>query len=126
MAHSLSIIASREQSSMVSGWTEYLCLQRDEGEAFKLFTGQYEALAERNKYFNEATGEYEVPEVIDGKPVVGLEDDYVVGGELVYFDDQQAVSFQSPDDRAVVEWLQSSGWSQKVDTVTIRGALGKV
>jgi len=120
------ILASREQSSMVSTWTEYLCLQRDEAGAFKLFTGQYEALAERDQFFNEETDEYDIPEEIDGKAVVGLEDDYVVGGDLGYFDEQQTISFKSPDDEALTEWLVSSGWSDKVDTVFIGGAIGKV
>ena len=126
MTHALSIIASREQSSMVSTWTEYLCLQRDDDEGYKLFTGQYEALAEREQFFNEETGDYDIPDEIDGQVVVGVDDDYVVGGELGYFDDQQAVSFKSPGDGAVAEWLESSGWSDKVDPESIRAALGKV
>ncbi len=111
---------------MVSSWTEYLCLQRDEAGSFKLFTGQYEALAERDQFFNEETGEYDIPEEIDGKAVVGLDDDYVVGGDLGYFDDQQTISFKSPDDEALAKWLVSSGWSDKVDTVFIGGAVGKL
>ena len=111
---------------MVSTWTEYLCLQRDEDGAFKLFTGQYEALVERAEFFNEDTGEYAIPDEIDGQRVVGVDDEYVVGGVLAYFDDEQAVSFTRPDDQAVVKWLESSGWSAKVDPATIRGAVGKV
>lgn len=120
------ILASRVQSSMVSSWTEYLCLQRGDTEGYKLFTGQYEALAEKTQFFGEETGEYDIPEAIDGKTVIGLEDDYVVGGELGYFDDQQTVLFKSPDEQALVEWLDSSGWSEKVDTVFIRDALGQI
>jgi hypothetical protein len=126
MAQALNIIASREQSSMVSSWTEYLCLQRDVAGAFKLFTGQYEALAEREQFFNEETGDYDIPDEIDGQVVAGADDDYVVGGELAYFDDEQAVSFTSPDDQAVAEWLKTSGWSERVDAALIRGAVVKV
>ena len=120
------VLAYREQSSIVSTWTEYLCLQRDEVGAFKLFTGQYEALAERTQFFNEETGEYDIPDEINGQAVVGVDDDYVVGGELGCFDDEQAVSFRSPDDHAVAEWLDSSGWSEKVDAALIHGAVVKV
>jgi len=120
------ILASREQSSMVSTWTEYLCLQRDHTGGYKLFTGQYEALAERERFFNEETGDYDIPDEIDGQVVIGVDDDYVVGGELAHFDDEQAVSFTSPGDQVVADWLRTSGWSEKVDPATIRGALGKL
>ena len=120
------ILASREQSSMVSTWTEYLCLQRDDTKGYKLFTGQYEVLAEREHFFNEETGDYDIPDEIDGQVVDGVEDDYVVGGDLGYFDDEQAVSFTLSDCQAVADWLKTSGWSEKVDPATIRGALGKL
>jgi hypothetical protein len=119
MTSPVSILASREQSSMVSTWTEYLCLQRDEAGGYKLFTGQYEALAEREQFFNEETGEYDIPDAIDGQVVVGVDDDYVVGGELGCFDDEQAVTFKSVDEEGVARWLEASGWSKSVDQATI-------
>jgi hypothetical protein len=126
MANPVTIIASREQSSMVSTWTEYLCLERDDAGAFKLFTGQYEALAEREPFFNEETGDYDIPDEIDGQAVVGVDDDYVVGGELSCIDDEQVVSFRSPDDQEVAMWLESSGWSKHVDAVVLSGALEEI
>lgn len=110
---------------MVSTWTEYLCLQRDEAGGYKLFTGQYEALAEREQFFNEETGEYDIPDAIDGQIVVGVDDDYVVGGELGCFDDDQAVSFESLEEKGVAMWLESSGWSKSVDRATIAASIAR-
>jgi hypothetical protein len=118
------ILVSREQSSMVSTWKEYLCLQPDVARGYRLFTGQYEALADREQFFNDETGAYDLPDEIDGKAVAALEDDYVVGGELSCFDDEQSVLFKSPDDPAVAQWLESSGWSEMVNVGAIRAAIG--
>ena len=45
MEQKVEIIASREQSSMVSCWTECLCLAPASQRQYRLFTGRYEALA---------------------------------------------------------------------------------
>jgi hypothetical protein len=126
MTSPVLIVASRQQSSMVSTWTEYLCLQRGGEGGYKLFTGQYEVLAERTRFFNEDTGEYDVPDEVKGQAVVGTEDDYVVGGELIYFDDLQAVSFSRCDEKTVADWIELSGWSDKADAALILRSLGKV
>jgi hypothetical protein len=120
------ILASREQSSMVSTWTEYLCLQQDESGGYKLFTGRYEALAECKQFFNEETGECDIPEEINGQQVVGVDDDYVVGGELGCFDNEQVVFSKSLDDKVVATWLQASGWSGMFDVANIRTSLQKI
>lgn len=117
------ILASREESSIASAWREYLCLERTESGGYKLFTGQYEALEDRNKFFNEESREHHIPDEIDGKVVIGIEDDYVVGGELRYFDDEQAVIFESPDDQRVATWLHSSGWSDRIEVSAIKAAV---
>ena len=111
MENQAEIIASREQSSIVSTWTEYLCLEPISTVRYRLFTGRYELLAELSAFYNEETEEYELPEEIDGKSVQGFDDEYVVGGELQYFDDEHAVEFSSPDELDVAEWLGDSRWS---------------
>lgn len=107
-------IVSREQSSMVSCWTEHLCLAPIGGGRNRLFTGQYEALAELNDYYNEETEDYDLPDEIDGKIVNGFQDEYVVGGDLQYFESEEAVEFSSPDEPHVSDWLYASGWNSLV------------
>ena len=120
MADDMIIVATREGSSMVSSWTEYLCLTKLTEHRYTLFTGRYEAIAERSEYYNEETEDYDLPELIEGKTVVGLEDDYVVGGELTYYDGSEAVEFTDVDDKVVSAWLGDSAWSRSVDMGAIR------
>lgn len=58
-----------------------------------------------------------MPEYIDGQAVVGIEDDYVVGGELVQQDESEDVEFSSVFDPCVRAWLVQTGWS-KLDVLS--------
>lgn len=110
------IIAKREASSMASVWTEYLCLTIGETTRFKLFTGGYEGLDEASKYFNEETEDYELPETIDGKVVIGVDVDgvCVIGGDLTYYVIGDVIEFDSLDDQELVSWLDERRWSKYI------------
>jgi hypothetical protein len=48
--------------------------------------------------------------------VMGLEDEYVVGGDLVLHSDEDGeVKFTDPKHRDVLDWLESVGWDD--DTI---------
>ena len=99
---------------MTSSWSEYLCLF-DGPKNKRLFTGRYEALALAAEYFDEKSGEYHLPESIDGKIVHDVEDDYVVGGDLCYFDDDDVVEFTDVHDVRVRQWLHESQWEEWIE-----------
>ena len=119
----VQIIASREQSTMASTWTEYLCLATALQGQYRLFTGRYESPAELASYYNEDTEEYELPDAIDGKSVQGFDDDYVVGGELKCFENEKIVEFDRLDEPRVVEWLAGSRWSALATLNEVKGKL---
>ncbi len=123
MDHTVEIIASREQSTMVNTWMEYLCLATTATGRWRLFTGRYEALAELASYYNEETEEHELPDVIKGKPVQGSDEDYVVGGELECFEDEEVVEFDSLDEPQVAVWLDGSRWSALATLNDVRAKL---
>jgi hypothetical protein len=50
----------------------------------------------------------------------------IVGGELCYHNDDQAVTFKSHDEEQVARWLKATGWHSKVDPVKLRFALWKL
>ena len=106
------VIAQREASSMASTWNEYLCLTKGEFNTYKLYIAQYDFLAELNDFYDEEQDDYVLPEQIDGQAVVGIEDDYVVGGELVPQDESAPVEFASVFDAELREWLTQTGWSK--------------
>lgn len=118
MSERLQVIASREVSSMVSSWTEFLCVELDaEGTAFRLFTGRYEALDEVHAYINPDTEQLDLPEEIDGKKVVGVEDDYVIGGDLTPFEEDELLSLEDPDSEIVCSWLEAKNWTVEAAAV---------
>lgn len=118
-----TILASREVSSMASAWREFLCLTQGNVKNYRLFTGQYEALVSAYDYFNEETEEYKLPDEIDGKAVVGIEDEYIVGGDLQWSDVSKTVEFEEIKDPAIAEWLSASGWSSHASLDQIQKAI---
>ena len=111
----MKIIKSRDANQMAfSNWTEYLVLTHGETKKYKLFTGQFEVLGEREDYYDEDTDDYELPEEIDGKAVEGIEEEYVIGGDLTHFDASQAVEFDDMTDAALTSWMDESEWSKHV------------
>jgi hypothetical protein len=84
------IIAVREGSGRTSVWNEYLCLNLNGPGKAAIQVCRYEALAEYERPEDDE-GEIPLPAEIDGKTVVGVEDGYIVGGELVCCDDREMV-----------------------------------
>ena len=106
----IKIIDSREGSSPASTWSEDLCLKRVSQTHFQLFVGGYEVVGETSEFFDEETGEEEIPDEIGGYPVQGIEDGYVIGGEIVK--NEEYGEFQFSDFKAadVRDWLASVNW----------------
>ena len=113
----IKIISSREGSDPGSTWSEDLCLMRVSDTKFDLFVGGYEVIAEVSDFFDEETGEEEVPEEIDGYPVQGIEDGYVGGGEILKNEDDGEIQFSDFETIEVKEWLESINWGDP-DTVS--------
>ncbi len=111
----MRIIAEREKSSMVSTWTEYLCIQNGKEKQIRLFTGMYEGLDDALKYYDEDTEDYKLPRIIDGKNVVKVDDEVVVGGKLDFIDPKDMVEFDHIDDAQLLEWLNHTRRSTSLD-----------
>ena len=106
----LKVINWGEQSTMASTWTEYLCIERLTKDDFELSIRSYEVLGEAMDYSDD-DGNWDLPDEIGGMKVMGLEDEYVVGGNLVlHSEDYGEVKFSDPQDKEVSDWLKSVGW----------------
>lgn len=112
-----AIIADRERVNMVTGWTEFLCLDAGDNKKFRLFTGRYKSLGPSSIYYDPETGEYSLPDEIDGETIVGTEDDWVVGGELDWYNAEGTVEFDDLDEEDVQAWLNASGWEDKTEII---------
>ena len=117
------IISSRESSNPASNWSEDLCLKRVGDNEFELFVGGYEVVAEVSDFFDEETGEEEVPEEIGGHPVQGIEDGYVIGGEILKNEDDGEVQFSDLETSEVKEWLASVEWNTDQVFLSIKTAI---
>ena len=100
---------------MVSTWTEYLCIQNGKEKQIRLFTGMYEGLDDALKYYDEDTEDYKLPRIIDGKNVVKVDDEVVVGGKLDFIDPKDMVEFDHIDDAQLLEWLNHTRRSTSLD-----------
>jgi hypothetical protein len=110
LTRKISIVASREGSGMTSSWEEYLCLTYGDIQAYKVFEGRYMGLAEKEDYFDEELEDYDIPEFINGEVVTGIEDDYIVGGELSYESDDEAAEFTYLSQENLIRWLTDMKW----------------
>jgi hypothetical protein len=113
----LKILASRGASSIASYWTEYLCLRKGLYRRFKVYVGGYESLADVQTFYNSKTDEYDLPKMIGGKMVVGMEDGSVIGGEPEYYDDDDQIEFDDPNDLELADWLRTKNWLSELDTI---------
>lgn len=120
------ILSSREEASMASTWTKYLCLERGDSKRYRLFTGQYEPLGEIAEYYDEESEEYVIPESIDGKDVAGTDDDYIVGGDLSWHNEDETVEFNSLDEPSVAEWLKSQKWKPRSFAAELRAEITRL
>ena len=108
----IKVLADREGSGMTSHWKEYLCLTDGNQTKYKIFEGRYEVLAEASEFNSDDEEDFDLPEFIDDKKVMGVEDGYVVGGELSYFDEVEAVEFNHFGDPKLIQWLKDFSWAE--------------
>jgi hypothetical protein len=88
MTRGLVIVESIEQSTMVSTWTEHLCLHRTAEGKWRLDIRGYEVIGEASEYQNE---EGDLPDQIGGQDVIGTEDGYVIVDNLVLHSDSYPI-----------------------------------
>ena len=117
MSNSSQVLASREASSVASYWTECLCLRKGLCKQFKVYVGGYESLADAEKFYNSAMEEYNLPKMIGGKIVVGIEDGSVVGGEPEYYDEDDQLEFDDPNEPELSDWLRAKSWLDQLETI---------
>jgi hypothetical protein len=95
MASGIVIVDSIEQSTMVSSWTEHLCLRRAAEGKWCLDIRGYEVIGEASEYQND---EGDLPDQIGGRDVIGTEDGLVVVDNLVpHSDDYPLYEFDRFD-----------------------------
>lgn len=116
---SIIVVDAREQSTMASSWQEYLCV-RWLGDRVELSVRMYESFATVSDFPENEDGDPVIPLQIQGKAVVGIDDDIVVGGDLGFNDEEPEV-FHLTDIAGVTEWLTSRHWKQDAVLEAVQG-----
>jgi hypothetical protein len=101
------IIAERVRSSMADCEREYLRLTPNEDGTATLAVCRYEALASAEEFVNEK-GEENLPDSIAGKTVVGIEDEWIVGGELACHGSR--CTYRATEISSAIDWVRLNGW----------------
>jgi len=92
---------------MVSTWTEFLRLSKAGANTAVLEVCMYEGLGELDQPEDEGE-EPIIPEEIDGKKVMGVDDGYIIfGGELLCFDEENRLRYGKADFEGAVKWLEA-------------------
>jgi hypothetical protein len=117
MTVGIVIVASIEQSTMASTWTEHLCLHRTAGGKWCLDIRGYEVIGEASEYQNE---EGDLPDQIDGQDVIGTEDGFVIVDNLVLHQDDYPIYEFDKFSADEFEEIFSSGNAEWCENDTIQ------
>ena len=101
------IIAERARSAMAACEQEYLRLTPNEDGTAILAVCRHEALASAEEYVDEK-GELHLPDSIAGKTVVGIEDEWIVGGELACHGPR--LTYRATEISNAIDWVLLNGW----------------
>ena len=101
------IIAERARSSAEDCWQEFLRLTPNEDGTATLAVCRYEVLASA-EYFANERGEVNLPDQIAGKTVVGVEGDWIVGGELICCG--AGWTYSLTEISSAIDWVRVNGW----------------
>ena len=107
----LKIIAERERSGMASVWDEYLCVRKVSETEYELSVRAYEVLAEGWDYYDEESEDYDLPDEINGKAVVGFVDEWIVGGSLIETETFKSLIFSDLTHPDVAQWFDELKWN---------------
>jgi hypothetical protein len=101
-------LSTRESSTMASTWNEYLRLTKNEDGTATLNICQYGVLGEYSEYCSADEDEEQppIPKEIDGQPVVGVKDGYIVGGPLLDLDGEE-LTYSSADLEDAIHWVEA-------------------
>ena len=123
MSSDRRILDSREYSTRVSNWTQYLCVRHVRLGLTAVEICRYEVLCDFNRY-DEDDNPVEIPTEIDGKKVIRFEDGYLMGGELGPEDDDSTYEYTLADLNCAMGWITENRFHlNDVSRATLKKAL---
>ena len=108
MSWDREILASQEQSTPVSTWTEHLCLSSASDGVGRVEICGNVVLGEQA--FDDEGEPLELPDEIDGCAVMTAEDGYIIGWDLVPCDDEATFTYTAETVGEAMDWIGSKGF----------------
>ena len=118
----IKVISSKENSSMASIWTTFLCLERLSEDEYQVCIRAYEILCTADDIREELNliedmyfDIYEhLPDIYNGKKVEGIDDgEYIFGGDLEEMNnevDDEVCIFNKDNPEPIKDYLRRNGW----------------
>jgi hypothetical protein len=106
----IQILAQREASGPTSTWTEYLTVRQDAGHGTVLEICRYEALEYWGGEDDDDGNPPPLPEFVDGKKVVAVEDEHLVGGDLICWSDADQFVVRNAKISLCLMWCHERGF----------------
>ena len=118
----IRVVSSKENSSMASIWTTYLCLERLSDNEYQVCIRAYEILCtagdireELNLIEDMNFDIYEhLPDIYNGKKVEGIDDgEFIFGGDLEKMnnkDDDEVCIFKKDKPEPIKGYLRRNRW----------------
>jgi hypothetical protein len=122
----LIVIERREGLSQTGD--DHLCLRKVEGSKYELSIRGYEFLGNIDEFCDD-DGEQSIPDTIDGKEVVEVLPEFVVGGNLVTYNEEEIITFLDPKSTEVSMFLDEHWkihWDNHKDKKNTANILTKI
>ena len=115
--HKFWEIDRRENSGHVDSWMEYLCLEKSGGRTFVLSIKSHVIIdSEYNgeiisQFYDEDTGEYDIPDEINGTTVLGWNAEFLLGVDLENnFQYTRLELTQNDIEQSTRQWMKEINW----------------
>jgi hypothetical protein len=116
----IEIIDERQPPTMGDAWSEYLCIEKVGENEFELSLRIYEFLGQYADFCDD-DGEFLNPRKIDGKEVMAIEDEYIIGGDLIKKSEDEQITFRQNSTDEVRGWLKRMDWDEhRIDGIIDR------
>ena len=83
----------------------------------------YEILAEGWAYFDEESEDYDLPDEMNGKAIVGFVDEWIVGGALIETEVFKSLTFSELNHPEVMQWYEEVKWTTSAVMLELRSAV---
>lgn len=124
--HELLVLDQRDGNELIPCWQDFLCIERLTDIQYELSIRIYEVLGCTESYLDK-NGILCLPEIINGKTVIGVEDEFIVGGTLIRVENEiSSFKFTYLNLEGAEQWLKRNKWDKSEIIGSISSIVKKI